>query len=61
MSGYDTKSYGQLLGNTTSINANIIRVIESLYGTAQSTVLFNGSTGDWFIWKAETVKSYILK
>ena len=30
------------------INANIIRVIESLYDKAQSAVLFNGSTGDWF-------------
>ena len=29
-------------------NANIIRVIENLYDRAQSAVLFNGSTGDWF-------------
>ena len=31
-----------------SINANIMRVIENLYDKAQSAVLFNGSTGDWF-------------
>ena len=31
-----------------NINANIIRVIEILYDKAQSAVLFNGSTGDWF-------------
>ena len=30
-----------------NINANIIRAIESLYDKSQSTVLFNGSTGDW--------------
>ena len=31
-----------------SINANIIRAIENLYDTAQSAVLFNGGTGEWF-------------
>ena len=31
-----------------NINTNIIRVLESLYDKAQSVVLFNGSTGDWF-------------
>ena len=31
-----------------NINANIIRIIENLYDKAQSAVLFNGSTGDWF-------------
>ena len=31
-----------------NINANIIRGIESLYDQAQSAVMFNGSTGDWF-------------
>ena len=31
-----------------NINANIIRVIESLYDKVQSAVLFNGRTGDWF-------------
>ena len=33
---------------TYSINANIVRVIESLYDKVQSAVLFNGSIGDWF-------------
>ena len=31
-----------------NINANIIRVIESLYDKTQSALLFNGNTGDWF-------------
>ena len=31
-----------------NININIIRVIESVYDKAQSVVLFNGSTEDWF-------------
>ena len=31
-----------------NINANIIRAIENLYDKAQSAVLFNGSTGEWF-------------
>ena len=31
-----------------NINANIIRIIESLYDKAQSAVLFNDSTEDWF-------------
>ena len=31
-----------------NINASIIRAIENLYDKAQSTVLFNGSTGEWF-------------
>ena len=31
-----------------NIKANIIRVTESLYDKAQSAVLFNGSTGNWF-------------
>ena len=30
------------------INASIIRDTENLYGKAQSGVLFNGSTGEWF-------------
>ena len=29
-------------------NASIIRAIENLYDKAQSAVLFNGSTGEWF-------------
>ena len=31
-----------------NINASIIRAIENLYHKAQSAVLFNGSTGEWF-------------
>ena len=31
-----------------NINASIIRAIEYLYDKAQSAVLFNGSTGEWF-------------
>ena len=30
------------------INASIIRAIENLYDKAQSAVLFNGSTEEWF-------------
>ena len=31
-----------------NINASIIQAIENLYDKAQSAVLFNGSTGEWF-------------
>ena len=31
-----------------NINASIIRAIENMYDKAQSAVLFNGSTGEWF-------------
>ena len=31
-----------------NINASIIRATENLYDKAQSAVLFNGSTGEWF-------------
>ena len=31
-----------------NINASIIRAIENLYDKAQSAVLFNSSTGEWF-------------
>ena len=31
-----------------NINASIIRAIENLYDKAQSAVLFNGSTEEWF-------------
>ena len=31
-----------------NINASIIRAIENLYEKAESAVLFNGSTGEWF-------------
>ena len=30
------------------INASILQAIENLYDKAQSAVLFNGSTGEWF-------------
>ena len=32
-----------------NINVNVIQVIENLFDKAQSAVLFNGSTGDWYI------------
>ena len=31
-----------------NMNANVIRVIESLYSKATSTVYYNGSVGEWF-------------
>ena len=31
-----------------NVNASIIRAIDNLYDKAQSAVLFNGSTGEWF-------------
>ena len=31
-----------------NISANLIAVIKSLYEEANSAVLYNGSTGDWF-------------
>ena len=31
-----------------NINANLIRLIESLYSKATSTVYYNGSVGEWF-------------
>ena len=31
-----------------NINANLIKVIESLYSKATSTVYYNGSVGEWF-------------
>ena len=31
-----------------NIDANLVKVIESLYNTATSSVLYNGSTGEWF-------------
>ena len=39
-----------LMGNYEeyNISASIIRAIENLYDKAQSAVLFNGSTGEWF-------------
>ena len=35
-------------GGKYNINASIIRAIENLYDKAQSAVLFNGSTREWF-------------
>ena len=31
-----------------NINANLIKVIESLYSKATSAVCYNGSVGEWF-------------
>ena len=31
-----------------NINANLIKVIESLYSKATSAVFYNGSVGEWF-------------
>ena len=31
-----------------NINASITRAIENLYDKAQSAIMFNGSTGEWF-------------
>ena len=31
-----------------NINANLIKVIESLYSKATSAVYYNGSVGEWF-------------
>ena len=39
-----------------NINANLIRVIKSLYGKATSAVLFNSSIGDWFRTKTVGVR-----
>ena len=36
-----------LMGNY-NINASIIQAIKNLYDKAQSAILFNGSTGEWF-------------
>ena len=43
-----------------NINANIIRVIKNLYGKAQSAVLFNGITGDWFRTTVEVRQGCLL-
>ena len=48
LTGYGTKPYGQLSMRKYNINARIIRAIENLYDKAQSAVLFNDSTGEWF-------------
>ena len=43
-----------------SINASIIRAIENLYDKAQSVVLFNGSTGEWFRTTVEVRQGFLL-
>ena len=41
-------------------NASIIRAIENLYDKAQSAVLFNGSTGEWFRTTVGVRQGYLL-
>ena len=48
-----------LMGNY-NINASIIRAIENLYDKAQSAVLFNGSTGEWFRTTVEVRQECLL-
>ena len=43
-----------------NINASIIRVTENLYDKAQSAVLFNGSTEDWFRTTVRVQQGYLL-
>ena len=38
------------------MTVKIIRVVENLYDKAQSAVLFNGSTGDWYGTKSGSEK-----
>ena len=47
---FDRVWYEALWANMRNykFNASIIRAIENLYDKAQSAVLFNGSTGEWF-------------
>ena len=47
LTGYGTKPYEAIL-RKYNINTSIILAIENLYDKAQSAVLFNGSTGEWF-------------
>ena len=42
------------------INASIIPAIENLYDKAQSAVLFNGSTGEWFRTTEGVPQGYLL-
>ena len=53
------KPYGESM-RKYNINANIIRVIESLYDKAQSAVLFNGSKGDWLRTTVEVRQGCLL-
>ena len=43
-----------------SINTSIIRAIDNLYDNAQSAVLFNGSTGEWFRTTVGVRQGYLL-
>ena len=43
-----------------NINASIIRAIENLHNKAQSAVLFNGSTGEWFRTTVGVRQGYLL-
>ena len=43
-----------------NINASIIRAIENLYDKAQSAVLFNGSTREWFRTTVGVRQGYLL-
>ena len=43
-----------------NINASIIRAIENLYDKTQSSVLFNGSTGEWFRTTVGVRHGYLL-
>ena len=43
-----------------NINASIIQAIENLYDKAQSAVLFNGSTGEWFRTTVGVGQGYLL-
>ena len=37
-----------ILKKLYNINANLIKVIESLYSKATSAICYNGSVGEWF-------------
>ena len=43
-----------------NINASIIRAIKNLYDKAQTAVLFNGSTGEWFRTTVGVQQGYLL-
>ena len=45
---FDRVWHEALWATLRKYNASIIRAIENLYDKAQSAVLFNGSTGEWF-------------
>ena len=43
-----------------NINANLIKVIESLYSKATSAVYYNGSAGEWFRTTVGVRQGYLL-